>query len=121
MLRKVEKGMDVIWLDPEKSARDLSRVYQVADIKGDVILIADKHSEAEVFENELEKPGDIDMITSVIDECFSWMEQRELESFKKLIIDDVLKDIYESADANFSGSDVRIALARIMFNYAHAD
>lgn len=51
-------GSRVLWHDPEESAKDLSRVYDVEDIIGEdedaVILITDEFGEAEVFANELE-------------------------------------------------------------------
>jgi len=48
-------GDKVLWYDPEVSARDLSRVYEVKEIKGEILLIADDYSEAEVTLNELTK------------------------------------------------------------------
>lgn len=50
---KLEVGMKVIWNDPDESARDLSRVWTIDNINGEVISISDGYSEAEVTANEL--------------------------------------------------------------------
>lgn len=50
----IEIGDSVIWHDPDKENEDLTRVYSVYDIKGDIVYILDEHSEAEVFPHELE-------------------------------------------------------------------
>ena len=50
---KLEVGMKVIWNDPDESARDLSRVWTIDNINGEVISISDDCSEAEVTANEL--------------------------------------------------------------------
>lgn len=51
-------GSWVKWYDPDKEARDLSRIYEVFDIKGDeddeMILISDEFGEAEVLPSELD-------------------------------------------------------------------
>lgn len=44
----------VLWHDPDESARDLSRIYTVYRTSGEMCLIADEYSEAEVLPNELE-------------------------------------------------------------------
>ena len=49
----IKEGMKVIWNDPDVSARDLSRVWTVDNINGEVITISDGFSEAEVTANEL--------------------------------------------------------------------
>lgn len=46
-------GSQVIWYDPEKSARDLKRVWTVDDMEGDIVYISDEFSEAEVYPQEL--------------------------------------------------------------------
>lgn len=46
-------GSQVIWYDPEKSARDLKRVWTVDDMRGDIVYISDEFSEAEVYPQEL--------------------------------------------------------------------
>lgn len=53
----IQKGSKVIWYDPEKSARDLKRVWTVYDMGGDIVYIADDYSEAEVYPNELKVIG----------------------------------------------------------------
>lgn len=51
-------GSWVKWYDPEEAARDLTRIFDVYDIKGDdddcFILIGDEFGEAEVLPSELE-------------------------------------------------------------------
>ena len=47
------KGSKVIWFDPERSARDLKRIWTVYDMGGDIVCIADDYGEAEVFPQEL--------------------------------------------------------------------
>jgi len=52
--KTINKGDRVVWYDPELRARDLSRVWDVYDMGGDIVYIADEHGEAEVYANELE-------------------------------------------------------------------
>lgn len=49
----IKVGSQVIWYDPEKSARDVKRVWTVDDMRGDIVYISDKFSEAEVYPQEL--------------------------------------------------------------------
>lgn len=49
----IQKGSKVIWFDPERSARDLKRIWKVYDMGGDIVYIADDYGEAEVFPQEL--------------------------------------------------------------------
>lgn len=49
----IQKGSKVIWFDPERSARDLKRIWTVYDMGGDIVYIADDYGEAEVFPQEL--------------------------------------------------------------------
>lgn len=51
--RPIQKGSKVIWFDPERSARDLKRIWTVYDMGGDIVYIADDYGEAEVFPQEL--------------------------------------------------------------------
>jgi len=53
----IHKGSKVIWYDPERSARDLKRVWTVYDMEGDIVYIADDYSEAEVLPEELKVVG----------------------------------------------------------------
>lgn len=48
-------GDKVLWYDPDKDFRDLTRVYTIFDIQGDIISISDEYGESEVYANELEK------------------------------------------------------------------
>ena len=50
---KIAVGVKVTWQDPDIENRDLSRVWQVDKINGEVISISDGYSEAEVTANEL--------------------------------------------------------------------
>lgn len=56
--QNIYMGSWVKWYDPEVEARDLSRIYEVYDIKGDegdeIICISDEFGEAEVLPSELE-------------------------------------------------------------------
>lgn len=53
--RAVVKVGDIVkWHDPDTKARDLSRLWTVDEIKGDVICISTEGSEAEVLAQELE-------------------------------------------------------------------
>ena len=51
--QSIQKGSKVIWFDPERSARDLKRIWTVYDMGGDIVYIADDYGEAEVFPQEL--------------------------------------------------------------------
>lgn len=51
---KIVLGAHVIWYDPQEEYRDLERVYIVDGFKGDIVLISDDWSEAEVNPCELE-------------------------------------------------------------------
>lgn len=48
-------GDKVVWHDPDEEYRDLTRVYEIFDIQGDIISISDEYGESEVYANELEK------------------------------------------------------------------
>ena len=48
-------GDKVLWHDPYEEYRDLTRVYEIFDIQGDIISISDEYGESEVYANELEK------------------------------------------------------------------
>ena len=52
----IEVGTKVRWYDPDESARDLTRIWEVFKIGGDIIHIAEvgSSSEAEVYPEELE-------------------------------------------------------------------
>jgi hypothetical protein len=50
---KIAVGVKVTWRDPDPDNRDLSRVWEVDKINGEVISISDGYSEAEVTANEL--------------------------------------------------------------------
>lgn len=53
---KIAIGDKVKWYDPEKEARDLKRIWEVAKIYGEIVLIVDEDGgEAEVFPEELKK------------------------------------------------------------------
>lgn len=52
--KEINVGDSVRWYDPDESARDLSRVYEVWDVRGEIVMIGDSFSEAEVFPHELE-------------------------------------------------------------------
>ena len=49
----IHVGDFVIWYDPDEENRDLSIAYKVLRMNGEVILIGDGVSEAEVFAHEL--------------------------------------------------------------------
>ena len=50
----LELGDEVIWVDPEKEARDLNRVWTIFDVQSEeLVRIHDIVSEAEVNPNEL--------------------------------------------------------------------
>lgn len=48
-------GDKVLWYDPDEEYRDLTRVYEIFDIQGDIISISDEYGESEVYASELEK------------------------------------------------------------------
>jgi hypothetical protein len=48
-------GDKVVWHDPDEEYRDLTRVYEIFDIQGDIISISDEYGESEVYASELEK------------------------------------------------------------------
>ena len=52
--KAIKVGEKVVWHDPLESARDLSRVWEVFAINGEVVSIADEYSEAEVSPSEIE-------------------------------------------------------------------
>ena len=51
--KTIKIGDNVIWYDPQEETRDLKRIYNVYDIKGDIVCVSDEYSEAEVLPNEL--------------------------------------------------------------------
>lgn len=51
--KEIKIGDGVVWYDPQKETMDLKRVYEVYDIKGDIVYISDEYGEAEVLPNEL--------------------------------------------------------------------
>ena len=53
--KNLKAGDLVIWHDPDKTARDLTRIWTINEIKGEIITIYDVYSEAEVNKEELEK------------------------------------------------------------------
>jgi len=55
--RKIIVGSKVIWYDPQEEYRDLTRIYDVDDLEGDIVYISDEYSEVEVFPKELEVVG----------------------------------------------------------------
>lgn len=48
-------GDKVLWYDPDEKYRDLTRVYEIFDIQGDIISISDEYGESEVYASELKK------------------------------------------------------------------
>jgi hypothetical protein len=48
-------GDKVVWHDPDEEYRDLTRVYEIFDIQGDIISISDEYGESEVYSSELKK------------------------------------------------------------------
>ena len=50
---RIDQGDEVQWCDPEEEARDLERIWTVNSINGDIVLISDDYSEAEVLPSEL--------------------------------------------------------------------
>lgn len=56
--KPIKVNSKVVWYDPDKSARDLKRIWNVWQISGDIVHIADDNGgEAEVFPNELKVVG----------------------------------------------------------------
>ena len=55
----IKVGSKVKWYDPDESARDLSRVWSVFDVKsdGEIVCISDDYGDAEVLPQELEVIG----------------------------------------------------------------
>lgn len=53
----IRVGSQVIWYDPERSARDLKRVWTVDDLRGEIVYISDEISVAEVYPHELRVVG----------------------------------------------------------------
>ena len=51
--KTIKVGDKVKWYDPEVSARDLSRVWEVWDVDEEMVCIADDYSEAEVLPSEV--------------------------------------------------------------------
>lgn len=51
--RPIRVGSQVIWYDPEGSARYLKRVWTVVDLRGEIVYISDEISVAEVYPHEL--------------------------------------------------------------------
>ena len=53
--KPLKKGQKVKWYDPDRSARDLKRIYTVDKVHNeDVVFISDDFSEAEVMPQELQ-------------------------------------------------------------------
>lgn len=52
--KEINVGDSVRWYDPDTDARDLSRVYGVYEVRGEIVCIADEFSEVEVYPFELE-------------------------------------------------------------------
>ena len=52
--KKINVGLHCIWYDPEKEHQDISRVWEIYKVDGDVVYIADEYGEAEVFPSEIE-------------------------------------------------------------------
>lgn len=50
---RIDVGVKVTWRDPDIDNRDMSRIWEVDKINGEVISISDGYSEAEVTANEL--------------------------------------------------------------------
>ncbi len=54
-------------------------------------------------------------ISHVFFDCFKWMDDSDIEGLQSLLLDDIIKDIEESADEDFNDDDVRIAIRRTLF------
>jgi hypothetical protein len=52
---ELQIGDKVVWYDPDEEFRDLTRIYEIFDIQGDIISISDEYGESEVYASELEK------------------------------------------------------------------
>ena len=50
---RIDQGDEVQWCDHEEEARDLERIWTVNSINGNIVLISDDYSEAEVLPSEL--------------------------------------------------------------------
>ena len=50
---RIDQGDEVQWCDPEEEALDLERIWTVNSINGNIVLISDDYSEAEVLPSEL--------------------------------------------------------------------
>lgn len=53
--KELHIGDEVLWYDPNEEYCDLTRVYEIFDIQGDIISISDEYGESEVYASELEK------------------------------------------------------------------
>lgn len=51
---EINVGDNVHWFDPDRANADDERVWEVWEVRGEIILIGDSYSEAEVYPNELE-------------------------------------------------------------------
>ena len=51
--KTIKVGNKVKWYDPDVSARDLSRIWEVWDVDDEMVCIADDYSEAEVLPSEV--------------------------------------------------------------------
>ena len=51
---EINVGDYVHWFDPDRANADDEREWEVWEVRGEIILIGDSHSEAEVCPNELE-------------------------------------------------------------------
>ena len=52
--KEIKVGDKVVWYDPELLARDSERIWEVYELRGEIVCINDDFSEAEVFPSELE-------------------------------------------------------------------
>ena len=52
--KPITKGCKVKWYDPDEQARDLSRIWEVYRMGGEIVYLADKYGEAEVLPCEVE-------------------------------------------------------------------
>ena len=55
--KQISIGSKVIWYDPDKSKKDLKRIWTVYNLGGSIVYISDDSSEAEVYPNELKVIG----------------------------------------------------------------
>lgn len=51
--RLVRIGDKAVWYDPDRSARDTERIWEVYDIRGEIVYLADDYGEAEVYPHEI--------------------------------------------------------------------